>query len=152
MLKIYILPSSHSSRKAVAWLTEVGQPFEVQNMSTSRLTFEQLKDILSYTENGVDDIIANGREKVMLAEEGVDLNEITLSELYYYIKRFPRLVKAPIAIWKGKMTIGYSPEEYEVHRPRTSRLEAYFEQLEEMRAIEDIKLAEGKKVSAGHWG
>lgn len=153
MIKLFILPSSFSSRNAQAWLTEVGQPFVMQNMYTSPLTFEQLKEILSHTENGVEDIIAhNGKEKRVLQEEGVDFENIKLSEFYYYVQRFPKLIKAPLAIYKGRLVIGYSPERYEVLRPRQMRLKAYSHQLELARSNEDIKIAEGKAISLGHWG
>jgi regulatory protein spx len=151
MLKLYILPSSHSSRKAMATLAQYGMPYEVQNMNTSRLTFEQLKQILSLTNNGVEDIIASGKEIKMLEEEGVNLEEITLKEFYYYVKNYPRLIRAQLAIYKGELLIGFNEEEYRRLKPRTMRLEAYFEQLEQARANEDIKLEQGKAISLGHW-
>jgi regulatory protein spx len=152
MITLYELPSNTSSRKAKARLIEFGVPFTLQNMHQTRLTFEQLKEILSYTENGVEDIIANGKEVKMLKEEGVDFEEITLSEFYHYVKRFPKLIKAPIAIGNHRMAVGYSDELYEVFRPRVLRLQSYSKQLEKVRAREAKFLAEGKVIATGHRG
>lgn len=151
VIKLFTLPSSLSSRRAHADLIEEGVPFVYQNMQTQsgRLTFEQFKEILSYTTEGVEEIIANGKEKKLLEAEGVDFDKITLSELYYYVKRFPRLMKAPITIGKDIMVIGHNDEYRSIFKSRKARMQLYSIQLEEVRANEEERLAQGELIATG---
>jgi regulatory protein spx len=154
MIKLFTLPSSRASRRVQADLIEMGTPFTVQNMLSSKLTFDQLKEILSYTTEGTDEIIANGKERKLLEAQGVDFDKITLSELHYYVRRFPKLIKAPITIGKCMMVIGHNErtKSHDIFKPRSMRLQTYSQQLEEIRAYEDVKLSEGKPISGGNRG
>jgi regulatory protein spx len=152
MITVYRLPSSQSSRKAEAFFGDLEVPFIIRNMNTSPISFEELKHILSYTENGVDDILAKGKIREKLLEEGVDFDEITLKELHYYIKRYPKLMKAPIVNGNGRQVIGFDDDKYKVFIPRHIRQESLAEKLEAMRAIEDEKLANKEPIATGHWG
>lgn len=152
MLTIYTLPSSTSCRKAIAHLTAMDIPFVIQQMEKNPLSYQELKDILYYTDEGVAEIIANSLDKKKLEEEGVDFDEITLSELHYYSIRYPRLIKSPIAISHDRMVIGFDDERYDIFKPRFIRNGIYNKQLQEVRDEEDIRLSYQQKISAGGRG
>jgi regulatory protein spx len=153
MIRVFILSSNPSSRKAVAHLQAVGQEFEVRNMGTEPLTFEELKDILSYTENGTDDIIAkNGKVYKELLARGIDVESLPLSKLYLYVKCNPRLIKAPLIIGKGIMQIGYNVEDFSEFYPRGMRLRERLSKLKALRREDMAKIAAGKEIPTGYWG
>lgn len=152
MLTIYTLPSSTSCRNAVAHLSDMNIPFVLHNMKSNGLTFEQFKEILYYTEEGLDEILANGKDRRELEDMGIDFEEITLSEFYYYLQRYPRLLKAPLAISHDRMVVGFEEERYDVFKPRMLRTAIYSEQLEEVRQEENIRLLLHERISEGHRG
>jgi regulatory protein spx len=153
MIRVFKLPSSPSSRKAIAHLEAVGQTVEVRNMNTEPLTFEELKEILSYTDNGVDDIIVkNGAVYKELMEQGVDIESLPLSKFYAYVKYNPRLIKAPITIGNGYMEIGYNEEAFTKFHPRGMKIKDYLKKLEKVREEEDKLLAAGEEIPTGYWG
>ena len=152
MLTLYTLPSSTSCRKAVAYLSERNVPFVVQNMCVNSLTFEQMKQILYFTEEGLDEILANSKDRKDLEEMGIDFEEVTLSEFHYYLERHPKLFKAPIAISDDRMVVGFEEERYDVFKPRTIRTTIYNQQLEEVRQEENIRLLLHERISEGHRG
>lgn len=149
MITLYVLSSSLSCRKAVDYLTEMGIPFAIQHMKTHRMTYQQLKEVLYYTDEGIDDILAKGNAWKTLGEQGVDFNEITLSEFHHYTELHPSLLKVPIAIGNDRMTIGFEEGRYDIFRPRSYRTSIYNQYLEQLRADEDIRLANNEKISAG---
>jgi regulatory protein spx len=153
MIRVYKLSSNPSSRKAIAHLEAVGQDFEVRNMGVEPLTFEELKDILKYTDNGTEDIIAvHSKAYKNLVAVGIDFNELPLSELHMYVKRFPRLIKAPLIIGKGIMHIGYNEEGFTEFEPRGIRLEKYLSQLKELRKEDIRKIEAGELITSGSRG
>lgn len=150
MLTVYVLPSNTSSRHAKAHLVEKGIPFVIRDMNQHPLTLHELHEILRHTEE-VSEIIAESKPKEYLESEGVDFEEITLSELHYYATKYPRLIKAPITIGGNKMVIGYDDDRFEIFQPREQRMALYGKHLEIIRKKEDKKLEEGKILRKGHW-
>jgi regulatory protein spx len=153
MIRIYKLSSNPSSREAVAHLEAVGQEVEVRNMGVQPLTFEELKDILTYTENGTEDIVAmNGKVYKELVARGIDINELPLSKFYHYVKANPRLIKAPLIIGKGIMHVGYNADGIKEFYPRSMKLKAYMKKLEKLREDEDRRINAGEPIPVGYWG
>lgn len=153
MIRIFKLPSNPSSREAIAHLEAVGQDIEVRNMYTEPLTFEELKEILSYTENGTEDIIAtNSKAYKELLERGIDVEELPLSKLHVYVKCNPRLVKAPLIIGKGIMHIGFNADGIKEFYPRGVKLKEYMKKLKRLREEDMRKIEAGEEMTQGFWG
>jgi regulatory protein spx len=152
MIVLYTLPSSGSSRKAKQHLVNTGKSFIVRNMAVNPLSFNELKRILHYTEQGTNDIIANGKYRKILEEEGVDFEDITLREFHHYVRKYPRLLKAPITLGEDHMIIGYDEEEFSKFMPRKERKRVYSQMLEQVRREEDVRLANHERIASGHWG
>jgi regulatory protein spx len=152
MITLYTLPSSTSSRTARNNLIQSGRPFVIHNMKLQPLTFDELKNILHFTERGVEDILANGKIRKEIEAEGVDFEEITLSELHYYITRFPALMRAPICMDKDRLIIGYDEERYRVYTPKHLREREFNIKLDILREDENRRLQQNERIAAGHWG
>ena len=84
------------------------------------LTIEDLKDILTKSLDGTDEIIST-RSKI-IKENNIDLNSMSLNELLEFIKKNPTVLKRPIMVDDKKIQVGYNPEEIRVFIPRARRI------------------------------
>jgi len=119
MVTIYTTPSCTSCRKAIVWLEEYGIPYKKRNISTTPLSEEEIKGIMSLTENGTDDIIST-RSKAF-ADLNVDIDELSLSDLFSLIQNKTNLVKRPIIVDDKRVQIGYNESEIRKFIPREIR-------------------------------
>jgi len=128
----------------------MGVPFMIRHMSNQPLTFEELKQILTLTDDGVDEIISlkSGIYKKLI-EEGINFDEMTLSELHYVITKHPTLVRAPIALTDRKLRIGYHHDAYRTFTPREQRQDTHAPMLEILRAEENKKLEQNEMIAMG---
>lgn len=81
MIKLYTSASCTSCRKAKAWLRENGLAFEERNIMSNPLTKDEIKEILTMTETGTDEIIST-RSKVY-EKLDVDFDELSLFQVGY---------------------------------------------------------------------
>ena len=120
MIKIYTSPSCSSCRKAKEFFKKEDIPFQEKNILVNVLNEKELRDILSKTENGTEDIISN---KSKIIKEGkADINNMTISELIAFIRKNPSVLKRPIMIDDSKMQVGYNAEEIRVFIPHEKRM------------------------------
>lgn len=119
MLTLFISPSCTSCRKAKAWLTKHKVPFREHNIITSPLTREELMTILSFTENGTEDIIST-RSKVF-QKLNIDVDDLPISELLTLITKNPNLLRRPILMDKKRMQIGFNEDEIRAFLSRDYR-------------------------------
>lgn len=117
MLTLFLSPSCTSCRKAKAWLTKHKVPFQEHNIITSPLTREELMTILSFTENGTEDIIST-RSKIF---QKLDVDELPISELLTLITQNPNLLRRPILLDKKRMQIGFNEDEIRAFLSRDYR-------------------------------
>ena len=120
MIKIYTAPSCSSCRKAKDFFKKEEIPYQEQNIFVTDLNDAELKDILTKTENGTEDIIST-RSKI-IKESGVDVNNMTISELIAFIRKNPSVLKRPIMVDDTKVQIGYNSEEIRVFIPHEKRV------------------------------
>lgn len=140
-VKLYILPSSTSSRKTKAFLEENEVEYIEQNMMYNSLSWEQLFEILRYTENGVEDILSTrSKDYMTLTAQGVNFDELPLTELHRVIEGHPKLLKAPIIVAKGETLVGYNEEMISMLGNRKAKKKLYLEALNMIRSKEDKEL------------
>ena len=120
MIKIYTSPSCSSCRKAKEFFKKEEIPYQEKNIFVTDLNDAELKDILTKTENGTEDIIST-RSKI-IKESGVDVNNMTISELIAFIRKNPSVLKRPIMVDETKVQIGYNSEEIRVFIPHEKRV------------------------------
>lgn len=123
MIKIYTSPSCSSCRKAKKWFDEQNIPYVEKNIFSASLNEEELKEILSKTENGTEDIISP-RSKIV-KEKGIDIDSLSIKQLIEFIKNNPSVLKRPIMYDDRKFQVGYNPDEIRVFIPRAQRIAAW---------------------------
>ena len=119
MLFRSLSPSCTSCRKARAWLNRHDVVFQEHNIMTSPLSRDELLKILSYTENGTEDIIST-RSKVFQKLD-IDVDELSVSELINLISKNPSLLRRPIIMDNKRMQIGFNEDEIRAFLPRDYR-------------------------------
>lgn len=120
MIKLYISPSCTSCRKAKSWLKEAGLDFQERNIFSEPLTRDEIKEILSLTETGTEEIIST-RSKIY-EKLDVDLNDLSFNELVALIEKNPGLLRRPIMIDDKRLQVGYNEEDIHQFIPRKIRL------------------------------
>ncbi|HEN7816743.1 TPA: Spx/MgsR family RNA polymerase-binding regulatory protein [Streptococcus agalactiae] len=118
-MTLFLSPSCTSCRKARAWLSKHEVAFEEHNIITSPLNKEELLQILSFTENGTEDIIST-RSKVF-QKLAIDVDELSTSSLMELISENPSLLRRPIILDKKRMQIGFNEDEIRAFLPRDYR-------------------------------
>lgn len=120
MIKIYTSPSCSSCKKAKAFFKKEDIPYQEKNIFVNVLNEKELRDILTKTENGTEDIIST-RSKI-IKESGKDINNMTISELIAFIRENPSILKRPIMVDETKVQVGYNSEEIRVFIPHEKRV------------------------------
>ena len=120
MIKIYTTPSCSSCRKAKKFFKEENIPYLEKNIFVTDLNEAELKDMLLKSENGTEDIIST-RSKI-IKESGVDVDNMTISELIAFVRKHPSVLKRPIMVDDSKIQVGYNDEEIRVFIPHERRV------------------------------
>ena len=120
MIKIYTSPSCSSCRKAKDFFKKEEIPYQEKNIFVATLNDEELKDMLTKSENGTEDIISN-RSKI-IKEKNIDIDSMSIKELIAFIRENPSVLKRPIMVDDRKIQVGYNPEEITVFIPQARRL------------------------------
>lgn len=111
--KLYTKPSCASSRKARAYLASYGINYEHQRLNQEGITEEDLRGILSLTENGVEDIL-----KRNLVDK---FQEVKMNDFIQTALANPTILKTPILFDKNKLVVGYNEEEIRLFMPRNEK-------------------------------
>lgn len=119
MVTLFTTPSCTSCRKAKAWLEEYQIPYTEKNMAHEPLKINEIKSIMRLTEDGTEDIISK-RSKVF-KELNIDLDELSLMELFELIQDNPTLIRRPIILDEKRLQIGYNEDEIRQFVPREVR-------------------------------
>ncbi|MDU1629201.1 MAG: transcriptional regulator Spx [Lactococcus lactis] len=119
MIDLYLSPSCTSCRKARAWFQSHKVPFVEHNILTQPMTTNDLRQILTKTENGTEDIIST-RSKVF-QKLAVDVDNLTINELLDLVTEFPNLLRRPIITDSKHLQIGFNEDEIRAFLPREYR-------------------------------
>ena len=119
MINLYLSPSCTSCRKARSWLDSYGVAYEEHNILTQPMTSDDLKAILTKTENGTEDIIST-RSKVF-QKLNIDVDDLTINQLIVLISEHPSLLRRPIIMDDKRMQIGFNEDEIRAFLPRSYR-------------------------------
>lgn len=88
MVKILVSPSCASCRKVRKWFDENKIEYEAVNIFSPSLTADDVKEAITKSENGTDDIIS--RRSKVFQDSNVDFDELTVSELINFVLKNPR--------------------------------------------------------------
>jgi len=108
-----------STRKARQWLEKNGVPFVERNILKEPLTVSELQGILRMTLDGTEGIVAT-RSKAY-KDLDLDMDELSLQELFELIGQHPRLLRSPIIVDEKRLQAGYQEDEIRQFLPRKTR-------------------------------
>ncbi len=114
MKKIYFSPSCSSSRKAIQFFNEHNINYIAKNILKDPLTDQEIKTLLQFAPNGVNDIISTKAKYIKV--HAINIEALRLPEIYQLIKDEPRILKRPIIVdlVNKKIQIGYNEDEIEI--------------------------------------
>ncbi|WP_048000052.1 transcriptional regulator SpxA [Lactiplantibacillus herbarum] len=119
MVILYTAPSCTSCRKAKLWLQTHDIDFQERNLFNEPLSINEIKGILQLTESGTEEIIST-RSKAFQRLD-VDIDDLSLNELYDMITRDPSLLRRPIMLDEKRLQVGYNDDEIRRFLPREIR-------------------------------
>lgn len=128
--KLYFIGSGSSLKKVRNYLQENDIDYVAQNLKDTPMQWEQLLEILMYTENGIEDILAHkSMEYAELIAKGIDFEDLTLTQFHELVVNKPKLLRSPITVIKNNTFVGYTSEDMTVLQSRESRKAGYNEIL-----------------------
>ena len=119
MITLFISPSCTSCRKANRWFEQFGIPYQERNMFSNPLTIDELKQLLSMTENGTEDLIST-RSKVFQNID-VDFDDLTITQLLEIVEKNPSILRRPLIMDEKRLQIGFNEDEIRTFLPRNIR-------------------------------
>lgn len=112
MVIIYTSPGCASCRKAKQWLKDNSIEFVEKNIFTSLLNENEIKYILSRSENGTEDIISvRSKAYQELVKAKKDIDDFSMKELVTLIQQNPSILRRPIMISEKSFVVGYDDDE-----------------------------------------
>jgi regulatory protein spx len=125
MVTLFTTPSCASCRKAKAWLEEHQIDYIERNILSNPLTVDEIKSILRLTEEGTSEIISTNSKAFQ--ELNVNIESLSLNELYKLIMEHPKMVRRPIILDEKRLQVGYNEDEIRRFLPRRIRTYLYTE-------------------------
>ncbi|MEH7112821.1 transcriptional regulator SpxA [Neobacillus niacini] len=120
MVTLFVSPSCTSCRRAKAWFQEHQIPFKERNIHSEKLTIDEIKNILHFTEDGTDEIIST--KSKAFQKLNVNIDSLSLSELYTIINENPGILKRPLMLDEKRLQVGFNEEEIRSFLPRKMRI------------------------------
>ena len=109
MIVVYTSPGCSSCRKVKNYLKDNNLKFIEKNIFNTILNKEEIKYLISRTENGTDDIISTRSN--IIKEGKVNIDDMKISELIQFIIKNPSILKRPIMVDDTKIQVGYNKYE-----------------------------------------
>lgn len=107
-LKFYSYPSCTSCRRTKSWLKSQGVDFNEHHLFRETPDADELRDILSLTTHGIDEILAK-RSKEYKALD-IEVEDLTINEFLDLVIEKPKLLRRPILTNGERLVIGYNLE------------------------------------------
>lgn len=107
-LIFYTYPSCTSCRKTKKWLTQNGVSYKERHIFRETPTAEEIREILSLTTEGLDEILATRSQT--FKSLNLDVDSMPLSEVIDLLVKEPKLLRRPILCDGKKLVVGYNPE------------------------------------------
>ncbi|SDM64341.1 transcriptional regulator SpxA [Bacillus sp. OK048] len=120
MVTLFVSPSCTSCRRAKAWFQEHQIPYKERNILSEKLTIDEIKNILHFTEDGTDEIISTKSKAFQKLD--VNIDSLSLRELYSIINENPGILKRPLMLDEKRLQVGFNEEEIRSFLPRKMRV------------------------------
>ena len=114
MIVMYTSEGCSSCRKARKYMQDNDLEFIEKNINKQRIKEEEIRYLLSRTENGTDDLISQ-RSKI-IKERGIEIDDMSTSDLVTFISNNPTVLKRPIIIDDHDLQTGYDEEQISIFK------------------------------------
>ena len=114
MIVIYTSEGCSSCRKAKQYMKDNNLEFIEKNINKGCLNEEEVAYLLKRTENGSEDLIST-RSRI-IKESGIDIEDMSTSDLVKFITDNPTVLKRPIIIDGYEMQTGYDEEQISIFK------------------------------------
>ena len=121
MLKVFVQKSHVSCKKLLNWLDEQGFDYEKRYIDEVPLSDKELLTILSYTENGFEEILSSRSLKNQLDLTESDIESFSVKQLVALMVKNPSIIKRPFVIRGEKLYIGYDKDQVYTLMPKEVR-------------------------------
>ena len=119
MIKIYTISSCTSCKKAKTWLNAHQLPYKEQNLGKEPLTKQEILDILSKTEDGIESIVSSKNRYAKALN--CNSEDLCLRQVIDLIQENPRILKSHILIDDKRLQVGYKEDDIRAFLPRSIR-------------------------------
>ncbi|MFS5961659.1 transcriptional regulator Spx [Streptococcus agalactiae] len=119
MIKIYTISSCTSCKKAKTWLNAHQLPYKEQNLGKESLTRDEILEILTKTESGIESIVSSKNRYAKALN--CNIEELSVNEVIDLIQENPRILKSPILIDDKRLQVGYKEDDIRAFLPRYIR-------------------------------
>ncbi len=119
MIVLYSAPGCSSCRKVKQWLKDHDLKFVEKNIFKSVLDENEIKYLLTRSENGTEDLISK-RSKI-IQEGNLDIESMKINDLVYFMQKNPSILRRPIILNSKVLQVGYDVEEIEAFIPKELR-------------------------------
>ncbi|MDR0199165.1 MAG: Spx/MgsR family RNA polymerase-binding regulatory protein [Streptococcaceae bacterium] len=133
MIFIYTVPSCSSCKKAEEWLRAHDLDYKEINLLTDDIKPEEIKKILSLTEEGTEEIISK-RSKAY-ARLNINFDNVSVNHLIDIIEENRTLLRRPLILDDKRLQVGYNEDDIRKFLPRSYRKVKMAKESEEIKAI-----------------
>ncbi|MCU7666803.1 ArsC/Spx/MgsR family protein [Bacillus thuringiensis] len=110
MINLYIKSSCQSSRKTVHFFNQNGIEYKATKLQKDGISKADLKKILFYTENGIEDILTKNSFEIV--------EHMSTEEFYDFIVDNPTALRTPIMLQRGQLLVGFNEDDIRTFLPR----------------------------------
>ncbi|MGX7302685.1 Spx/MgsR family RNA polymerase-binding regulatory protein [Enterococcus gilvus] len=118
---MFVQKSHVSCKKLLNWLDEQGVNYEKRYIDEVPLSEKELLNILSFTENGFEEILSTRSLKNQLNLTESDIEPLSVKQLVALMVKNPSLIKRPFVIRGEKLYIGYDKDQVYTLIPKDVR-------------------------------
>lgn len=133
MISIYTVPSCSSCKKAEEWLRAHKLKYKKINMLTDDISPDEIKRILSLTEDGTEEIIS--RRSKAYQRLNIDFDAISISQLIGLIEENRTLLRRPLIFDEKRLQVGYNEDDIRKFLPRDFRRVQFEKDVREIHKI-----------------
>lgn len=128
--KLYYSYTNKSYRLMKQELIDTQTEFATQDITEDPISWEQLLEVLMHTDNGIEDLLSpKSLEYKTLIQQGVDFEELTLTQFHSLVVDYPRIIRSPILVVKDTTLIGYGKDDMSILKSREERTREHKEIL-----------------------
>lgn len=120
MIKVYYRGSCGSSKRAFSWFEKYN--LEVEKHQISKITREDLIQLLTLSEEGLKDIVKRPEKSSSDIKKALQyMEQLRFNEALYFLLTHTNILQTPIIMKEQRHLIGFNEDEIRVFLPKDYR-------------------------------